>query len=326
MQEILKISGSITKQFIVLFIVLWSTHNNAQIGIGTNSPEISSVLDVSSTTKGILIPRMTQVQRIAITAPATGLLVYQTNAPTGFYYYNGSAWKTLGGTGWELIGNSGTNSALDKLGTSDVQDFVVKTDNTEALRISSTGNVGLNTIAPSTKLHIAAENGAVIAFLDQDFESVSTGNVSTVTTNDPHYIDNNVSCGVSDGWRIVTSSPFYVPHTLFSVNRAIIDYGASSCDQDATLVLDVGVVTTAAVNIAFDYNFNQLDADDRFSVVLHNESQVLPDISILGPLSVDSGEASFSQQFSGIIPGDSYTLQFIYIGDYGFGVSGLVVS
>src|SRR6516225_1258107 len=65
-------------------------------GIGTTSPNASSLLEINSTTKGILIPRMTLTQRNAITSPAQGLLIYQTNNTPGFYYYNGSAWSLLG--------------------------------------------------------------------------------------------------------------------------------------------------------------------------------------------------------------------------------------
>ncbi len=75
---------------------------NAQ-GMAVNtagaSANSSAMLDVSSTTKGMLIPRMTAAQLAAISSPATGLLVYQTNGTTGFYYYNGSAWTQLGAGG-----------------------------------------------------------------------------------------------------------------------------------------------------------------------------------------------------------------------------------
>jgi len=58
----------------------------------------SAVLDVSSTTQGMLVPRMDSAQRSLIATPATGLLVYQTNGVTpGFYFYNGSAWASLSG-------------------------------------------------------------------------------------------------------------------------------------------------------------------------------------------------------------------------------------
>ena len=66
-------------------------------GDGT-APDNSAMLDVSSTTKGFLAPRMTAAQKAAITSPATGLLIYQTDGTSGFYYYTGSAW-TLVGTG-----------------------------------------------------------------------------------------------------------------------------------------------------------------------------------------------------------------------------------
>ena len=61
-------------------------------GIGTTAPNASAILEMQSTTKGMLIPRMTQAQRTAIVSPATGLLIYQTNNTAGFYYYNGSNW------------------------------------------------------------------------------------------------------------------------------------------------------------------------------------------------------------------------------------------
>lgn len=65
------------------------------IGIGTPTPHTSAMLDVTSTNKGILIPRVTEANRPA--SPATGLLIYQTNNTPGFYYYNGSTWVMLGG-------------------------------------------------------------------------------------------------------------------------------------------------------------------------------------------------------------------------------------
>src|ERR1700761_838157 len=84
----------------------------------------SSVLDVKSVLKGFLAPRMTQAQRIAIATPADGLLVYQTDATKGFYYYNGTttAWVLLtasAGTNWSLAGNGGANSKRNFLGTTD---------------------------------------------------------------------------------------------------------------------------------------------------------------------------------------------------------------
>lgn len=64
----------------------------AQVGVGTSSPAASSILDVTATDKGFLPPRMTAAQRTAISSPATGLIVYQTDGTSGLYIYSGSAW------------------------------------------------------------------------------------------------------------------------------------------------------------------------------------------------------------------------------------------
>src|SRR5262244_4446708 len=64
-------------------------------GIGTTTPDASSLLEIKSTSKGLLISRMTQTQRNAIASPATGLLIYQTDKTPGFYYYNGTAWTAV---------------------------------------------------------------------------------------------------------------------------------------------------------------------------------------------------------------------------------------
>lgn len=67
------------------------------VGInGTGSaPDASAMLDVASTNRGLLIPRVTEAQRNAISNPATSLLVFQSNGVPGYYYYNGSAWQPL---------------------------------------------------------------------------------------------------------------------------------------------------------------------------------------------------------------------------------------
>jgi trimeric autotransporter adhesin len=64
-------------------------------GIGTTTPDASSLLDVTSTTQGVLVPRMTKAQRDAIAAPATGLLIYQTDNTAGFYFFSGTVWTAL---------------------------------------------------------------------------------------------------------------------------------------------------------------------------------------------------------------------------------------
>lgn len=111
----------------ILFFLFLTYHYMLQsqqnVGIGTTTPNSSSILDISSSNKGLLIPRMDSAQRVNIVSPATGLLVYQTNGQnTGFYYYNGMMWVQLSDkpgqlekiteaskTGWRLAGRNPDN-------------------------------------------------------------------------------------------------------------------------------------------------------------------------------------------------------------------------
>jgi hypothetical protein len=90
---------------LLLFLGFVST---AQTGIGTTAPDASAKLEISSTSKGLLAPRMTSAQKSAIVSPANGLLVYQTDAPNGFYVNSGTAgtpvWTRLN-MDWTRSGN-----------------------------------------------------------------------------------------------------------------------------------------------------------------------------------------------------------------------------
>lgn len=83
----------IGKHLLVFIFVGISLRLSAQVGIGTVSPNSASLLDVSSTTQGFLYPRMTNTQMLAITSPANGLMVFNTDAGS-IYVYNGNAWMS----------------------------------------------------------------------------------------------------------------------------------------------------------------------------------------------------------------------------------------
>ena len=76
-------------------VLLWSALSFAQVGIGTTSPNASAILDLTSTTKGFLPPRMTTSERDAITNPETGLTIYNTTV-NFIQFYNGTQWTYSG--------------------------------------------------------------------------------------------------------------------------------------------------------------------------------------------------------------------------------------
>jgi hypothetical protein len=107
----------------ILFLFLCLNANSQTIVItddsNYNTGHASSVLDVKSTTKGLLIPRLSLTERNAVSNPASGLMIYQTDNTPGFYYYNGSTWTTVGQApdGSETKVNSGASINITGTGT-----------------------------------------------------------------------------------------------------------------------------------------------------------------------------------------------------------------
>ncbi|CAM4183375.1 MULTISPECIES: hypothetical protein [Flavobacterium] len=146
------------KLFLLLFV--FPLFLNAQVGINTTNPDNSSMLDITATDKGLLIPRVSIPNlnvAAPITNPATSLLIFNTNTITGvgFYYWDGSKWTQLidGTNHWSKIGNDIYNN--------------------------NTANVGIGTTTPTTKFHIE-KIGTPSSLLNQNFE---TNTISPLTTS-----------------------------------------------------------------------------------------------------------------------------------------------
>lgn len=105
---------------LLLFFFFITLAGSAQIGIGTVTPNASSVLDISSVTQGMLAPRMTTAQRTAIASPAESLLVYDTDLK-GFYYYSAA-------TSWTAINSGGTRLNFKRIKSTDNLGTVLATE------------------------------------------------------------------------------------------------------------------------------------------------------------------------------------------------------
>lgn len=139
-------------------IILGAYSQGVSINSTGDFADSSAVLDISSASKGVLIPRMTVAQKSAIFAPAEGLLVYQVDGTKGFYYYHsGSGWIILSDakSSWSTAGNAGTTAATNFIGTTDSSSFGIRTNSIQRVFIDGdAGSVGINTEVPVSTLDI----------------------------------------------------------------------------------------------------------------------------------------------------------------------------
>ncbi|MES2797912.1 MAG: hypothetical protein V4683_18240 [Bacteroidota bacterium] len=154
-------------KIVLLFsILLLSNLIKAQLGISAADgfiPDPKAMLDVSSTTKGLLIPRMNTIQRTGIVSPPISLMVFDTDVKS-YWYFNGAEWKELGAGGgtsinaWNLLGNLAVDEATNFIGTSDGINLNFRTGNLQRMQIAKTGQIGIGAnYLSNSKLYVSSK-------------------------------------------------------------------------------------------------------------------------------------------------------------------------
>lgn len=184
------------KAVLLSLICIWFFNNiTAQVAINTTGAMAnnSSILDASSTTKGVLIPRLSKANKNAISTPATGLLIYQDSPDSlGFHYYNGVSWvylianNILDTAAWKTSGNLGTDTLINFIGTTDNMALKFKQNNTSlAFWDNSKGNyyIGKNAALNNARTNIIAIGDSALFTNSVGFSTAThgTGNVAIGT-------------------------------------------------------------------------------------------------------------------------------------------------
>jgi hypothetical protein len=173
------------KNLLFLIFLTIAIHGSAQVAINTDNsmPDNSAMLDVKSTTNGLLIPRMTQAQRNVIDSPAPWLLIFQTDNSPGIYFNAGTnanpVWMMVAtGSNWSLTGNSGTSVAANFIGTTDNTPLTFRVNNQLSGKID---HILFNTSLGFQSLLSNTTGSANSAFGYQSLGSNSSGNNNTAT-------------------------------------------------------------------------------------------------------------------------------------------------
>jgi len=274
---------------LILFSI---TTSYAQVGIGTTSPNASSMLDITSTNSGVLIPRMTLAQKNAIAAPATGLLIYQTDGVSGFWYFNGTIWTTFGGADndWTINGTDMYNA--------------------------NGGNVGVGNVAPTTQFHVTGTTvpgsvGGPTVLYYNDFSSGSlsnTLNAGNACTTSPNI------------WHI---EPAATTHTTWATctpcagARAYIKW-TNACAQNQTATVGTFTPTTTSITVSFNYGF-YYSGSSLFRVTLYNQTTGM---TVATPVSLSSTlrNATYSGTHT-VVAGNVYSLKFQFVGNNDYDAS-----
>jgi len=200
------------KIFFLMILICSSTYS--QVGIGTETPNSSSLLELSSTSKGLLVPRMTENQKNAISTPAQGLLVFQTNGTVGFYSYDGTNWLHLiDGSSQGLYFGPGTGNGNNNLAVGTSMGSGTGIGNTaigsRALENYSGVNFDYNTAVGYLSLEKVTTGQQNTALGAYSMDDLTSGNMNTaigaeVLINSTG--DGNTALGRGAGWTLTTGS------------------------------------------------------------------------------------------------------------------------
>ena len=170
----------------VCFAMTTAYAQKENVGIGTTKPDQSALLDLSSQSKGLLIPRMSLEQRGSIQNPANGLMVYQTDFLSGFYYFDGKNWSPLTSTtnansvadanNWGLLGNAGTSAATNFIGTTDAANLVFKVNNQKSGYLGADGSTSFG--YQSVNANTTGVNNTAIGFRALNLNTTGSNNVA----------------------------------------------------------------------------------------------------------------------------------------------------
>ena len=255
--------------------------NVNQMGVGTSSPDISSALEIKSTTQGFLPPRMTYVQKLAIVSPATGLIIWCSNCGLSgeIQVYNGTTWTNL-------IGEI-TSASLPVISLTTAVNSITKTTATSGGNVTSDGGalIKLRGVCWSTKVNPTA------ALSTKTIDGTGAGVFSSSLT------------GLS------ADSTYYV--RAYATNSTGTAYGSSITFSTITNHVAPTITTIAATNIAKTTatSGGNVTSDGGATIIVRGvcwSTSVNPTIALNTKTTNGTGTGIFSSSLTGLSADSTY--------------------
>ncbi|MCB0428686.1 MAG: hypothetical protein H6585_08365 [Flavobacteriales bacterium] len=148
----------------LLLLTQWQVKAQVKIGDNPGTINASSLLELESTSKGLLPPRMTTANRTGIGSPATGLLVFDTDK-SAYYYYNGSRWVEITDNANGLR-DTDADTKIQVEETTDEDKIRFDTKGSERMIIDDAGLVGIGTSSPVSNLDLQGSLSLAVTSID----------------------------------------------------------------------------------------------------------------------------------------------------------------
>ncbi len=268
-----------TRYSILVLLLLMQLIAKAQMKIGDNSTSINSasLLELETTNKGLVFPRVS-LTSVSSSSPLpagllTGTVVYNTNISTtggsgvGIYYWDGSKWNFLANStttlnNWSLTGNAITNSSTNFLGTTNNYSLAFRTNNTQRMLIDSLGDVAIGSVAfdpisrerllvdygTTTSNNIATFKGSINDYLQIGVQNSNSGTGASsdfvATANDGTDSTNYIDMGINSSTYAPSVENWGGPHDgyLYTNSRYLL-IGTQVASSDIIFMVGGGQIS-----------------------------------------------------------------------------------
>ncbi|KMQ61443.1 hypothetical protein ACM46_15595 [Chryseobacterium angstadtii] len=320
----------------LLPVLLFSTvFIQAQVGIGTSSPDPSAMLQISSKNKGMLLPSIalaSSTDQITIPNPAEGLIVWNNGSgaltTSGIYYWSDSKWNMLStGTGngsnggvtplaaWNNTamnsGNSGGANTNLALGTNTTDDLVFKVNSIAVGRLGVNNSISFGTAAN------AAQNGIALGNSSSAYQGIAIGTNTSVTANESVALGANSKISGYQSTAVGFNAKVTVNEATAVGNNAdasgfqsiALGYNAKTTTNDAT-ALGKNSTASGFQSTAVGYNAKTTSNSETaigYNTITNNQNStaVGSGANALGQFSTALGYGAVTSQANAIVIGNN---------------------